>query len=104
MVPGLSERLCGELTRLAPLVFPKYPTTASYKLNINVLKNAISGEFNDSLDRKFGSWLGAANLASMLKASPLDDSGASNVALDNWFVSKANYEELGQDYIVERFK
>lgn len=104
MVPGLSERLCGELARLAPLVFPKYPTTASYKLNINVLKNAISGEFNDSLDRKFGSWLGAANLASMLKASPLDDSGASNVALDNWFVSKANYEELGQDYIVERFK
>lgn len=104
LVPGLSERLCGELSRTAPQVFPNYVVTGSYKLSINVLKNAGSGELNETLDRKFGSWLGAANLASMLKSSSLDDVGNGNIALDNWFVSKANYEELGQDYIIERFK
>lgn len=104
LIPGLSERLCGELSRLAPLVLPNYLITGSYKLNINVLRNTGAGDINETLDRKFGSWLGAANLASMLKASPIDDTGSSNIALENWFVSKANYEELGQDYIVERFK
>ncbi|RKP31250.1 actin-domain-containing protein [Metschnikowia bicuspidata] len=104
MVPGFSERLCGELTRLAPLVLPNYLVTGSYKLSINVLRNAGAGEMSEILDRKFASWLGAANLSNTLKDSPTEDAGLGNIALDNWFVSKANYEELGQDYIVERFK
>lgn len=104
LIPGLSERLCGELIRLTPQVLPNYLFNGSYRVNINVLRNAGAGDINETLDRKFGAWLGAANLASMLKASPIDDSGSSNIALENWFVSKANYEELGQDYIVERFK
>lgn len=104
LLPGLSDRLCSELSRLTPLVLPNYMITNSYKLPITVLRNSGLGDINETLDRKFGSWLGAANLASMLKAAPLDDSSPNNVALDNWFVSKANYEELGQDYIVEKFK
>lgn len=104
LVPGLPERLSGELSRIAPLVFPNYVVTNSHKLSINVLRNTGSGDLNETLDKKFGSWLGAANLASMLKVSALDDVGNGNIALDNWFVSKANYEELGQDYIIERFK
>lgn len=104
LIPGLNERLTGELSRLAPLVLPNYVITNSYKLSINVLKNAAAGDINETLDKKFGAWLGAANLASMLQVSSVEDNGSSNFALDHWFVSKANYEELGQDYIIERFK
>lgn len=102
LVPGLAERICGDLSRNAPQMLPNYLYTGSYKLYISPIRNHAQNDLNDTFDKKFGSWLGAANLAGMLKENIEDDSG--NIALDNWFVSKADYEELGEDLIVEKFK
>lgn len=101
---GFSERICGDLQRTAPQLLPNYVITGSYKLYISPLKNHSNGDINDTLDRKFGSWLGAANLASMLNETVEDDGASVNIALDNWFISKADYEELGEDLIIEKFK
>lgn len=102
LMPGLADRICGDLGRTAPQVLPNYHVTASYKLFISPLRNHATGDINDTFDKKFGSWLGAANLAGMLKENIED--GSANIALDNWFVSKADYEELGEDLIMEKFK
>lgn len=101
---GFNERLCGDLQRTAPLVLPNYAVTGSYKLYISPLKNHSPGDINDTFDKKFGSWLGAANLASMLNETVEEDGTSVNIALDNWFISKADYEELGEDLIIEKFK
>ncbi|KAF7999925.1 hypothetical protein HF325_005774 [Metschnikowia pulcherrima] len=78
--------------------------TGSYKLYISPLRNHSTGSIHDVFDKKFGAWLGAANLASMLRENSEDDNGSVAIALDNWFVSKADYEEMGEDMIVEKFK
>lgn len=101
---GFSDRLCGDLQRTAPLVLPNYVITGSYKLYISPLKNHSAGDINDTFDKKFGSWLGASNLASMLNDTVEEDGASVNIALDNWFISKADYEELGEDLIIEKFK
>lgn len=101
---GFSDRLCGDLQRTAPLVLPNYVITGSYKLYISPLRNHTAGDINETFDKKFGSWLGAANLASMLNESGEDDGSSVNIALDNWFISKADYEELGEDLVIEKFK
>lgn len=104
LIPGFADRICGDLSRTAPQLLPGYMVTGSYKLYISPLRNHNTGTLNDIFDKKFGAWLGAANLASMLKESTEDDGGSVSIALDNWFVSKADYEELGEDLIAERFK
>lgn len=104
LIPGMSDRICGDLSRLAPQVLPNYMITGSYKLYISPLRNHSMGDINDTFDKKFGAWLGAANLASMLRENIEEDSSTVGIALDNWFVSKADYEELGEDCVVEKFK
>ncbi|GEQ69561.1 hypothetical protein JCM33374_g3233 [Metschnikowia sp. JCM 33374] len=104
LIPGFGDRICGDLSRTAPQLLPGYIVTGSYKLYISPLRNHNTGSINDIFDKKFGAWLGAANLASMLKENSEEDSSSVGIALDNWFVSKADYEELGEDLIVEKFK
>ncbi|KAF3992296.1 hypothetical protein FT663_02353 [Candidozyma haemuli var. vulneris] len=104
LLPGFSDRICGDISRTAPSVMPNYMITSSYKIYISPLRNHPSGDIHDLYDKKFGSWLGAANLANMLNDAVEDENGSANIALDNWFISKADYEELGEDLIVEKFK
>lgn len=104
LISGFTDRLCGDLSRSAPLVLPNYLVTGSYKLYISPLRNHSSNDINDTFDKQFGSWLGAANLANMLNEVVEEEGANVNIALDNWFISKADYEELGEDLIVEKFK
>uniref|UniRef100_A0A0L0P4P2 Actin n=1 Tax=Candidozyma auris TaxID=498019 RepID=A0A0L0P4P2_CANAR len=104
LLPGFSDRVCGDISRTAPSVLPNYMITSQYKIYINPLRNYPLGDINDIFDKKFGSWLGAANLANMLNDAVEDENGSANIALDNWFISKADYEELGEDLVVEKFK
>ncbi|OBA22413.1 actin-domain-containing protein [Metschnikowia bicuspidata var. bicuspidata NRRL YB-4993] len=104
LVPGFADRVCGDLSRTAPQLLPGYIVTGSYKLYISPLRNHNTGSLNDIFDKKFGAWLGAANLASMLRENTETESSSMGIALDNWFVSKADYEEMGEDLIAEKFK
>lgn len=104
LVSGFADRLCGDLSRSAPLILPNYLVTGSYKLYISPLRNYSLNDINDTLDKQFGSWLGAANLANMLNEVVEEEGASVNIALDNWFISKAEYEELGEDLVVEKFK
>lgn len=101
---GFSDRLCGDLQRTAPLVLPNYVITGSYKLYISPLRNHLLGDIHDTFDKRFGLWLGAANLASMLNEAGDDEGASVNIAMDSWFVSRADYEELGEDLVIEKFK
>lgn len=104
LIPGFVDRLCGDITRSAPSVFSNYMIASAYKIYISPLRNHGLGDINDTFDKKFGSWLGAASLANMLNESVEDENGNANIALDNWFISKADYNELGEDLIAEKFK
>lgn len=104
LAPGFNDRFCGDIGRTAPLVLPNYMVTTSYKMYISPLRNHGLGDINDTFDKKFGSWLGAANLANMLNEVVEEDGGNVNIAMDNWFISKSDYEELGEDLIIEKFK
>lgn len=104
LATGFNDRICGDISRTAPLVLPNYMVTSSYKMYISPLRNHGLGDINDTFDKKFGSWLGAANLASMLNEVVEEDGGNVNIALDNWFISKSDYEELGEDLVIEKFK
>ena len=33
-----------------------------------------------------------------------EKSNSAKIALDNWFITKADYEELGEDLVAEKFK
>jgi actin-related protein 7 len=96
---GLVEQIVNDIRALTPQYFPNYGfnpyaiTTISSSLN----------DINDVWERQFSAWLGATNLAAMLNDRG-DDSNSVNIAMDNWFVTKADYEELGEDLIVEKFK
>lgn len=103
LIPGLSDRVSADIGRTAPQVFPNYMANGAYKI-VTPLKNHGASLMHDNFDKKFGSWIGAANLASMIKDNVESDSGSVNIALDNWFVSKAEFEELGEDLIADKFK
>ncbi|CAK9438645.1 uncharacterized protein LODBEIA_P28690 [Lodderomyces beijingensis] len=95
---GLSDHIISDLKALTQKYFPNYP----FSYNVQQIRvNNSSSESADVWDRQFGSWLGACNLASMLNDN---DENSSKIALDNWFVTKADYEELGEDIIIEKFK
>lgn len=105
LVSGFSDRLCGDLSRSAPQVLPNYyALLSSYRQGLSPLRNHGSRGLNDALEKQFSAWLGAANLAAMLRENFGDESGTASIALDNWFISKSDYDELGEDLIVEKFK
>lgn len=103
---GLTERVIEDLKRSSHMYFNNYPAIQSYKLYSTALKNHPLGDINNIWDKQFGSWLGASNLASMLSELNIDEgeNSGTNIALDNWFITKSDYEELGEDLVLEKFK
>lgn len=103
---GVSERILEDLRRNSQSYFNNYSFAQAYKFYQGALRNYGPGDINNVWDRQFGAWIGAANLASMLNDGQANDDEGSgvNIALDNWFVTKAEYEELGEDHILEKFK
>lgn len=95
---GLPDHIINDLRALTQKYFPNYPF--SYAVQQIRPNNTESAEI---WDRQFGAWLGACNLASMLNDNN-EESNSAKIALDNWFITKADYEELGEDLIVEKFK
>lgn len=104
LATGFAQRLCGDIQRLAPQVLPAYQITTQYKLYIQPLRNHGMGDILDTFDKRFGLWLGAANLALMLNDVVEDDGASVNIAMENWFVLKSDYAELGEDWVLEKFK
>ncbi|EMG46864.1 ARP4 Actin-related protein 4 [Candida maltosa Xu316] len=95
---GLPDSVINNLKLLTQTYFPNYPFSYSIQqIRPNNTENA------EIWDRQFGAWLGACNLASMLNDTD-EKSNSAKIALDNWFVTKADYEELGEDLVAEKFK
>lgn len=97
---GLAEQVIQDIRALTPKYFPNYGFNP---YAITSISSTSINDINDIWDRQFSGWLGAANLAGMLNDRN-EESNSVNIALDNWFVTKADYEELGEDLIVEKFK
>lgn len=101
LVSGLPDHILNDLRILTPKYFPNY-TYSSYLISaVPVLSDT-----NETWERQFGGWLGACNFANMLNDDADDDgtTSSSNIALENWFVTKADYKEMGEDLILEKFK
>ncbi|KAK6875700.1 Actin-related protein 4 [Candida tropicalis] len=95
---GLPDHIINDLKALTQKYFPNYPFAYSVQqIRPNNTENA------EIWDRQFGAWLGACNLASMLNDTD-EKSNSAKIALDNWFITKADYEELGEDLVAEKFK
>ncbi|KAI5966277.1 uncharacterized protein KGF55_000586 [Candida pseudojiufengensis] len=93
----LSHMIINNLKYITQQEFPNY----SFHYNVQQIKS--SSDSSEIWDKQFSSWLGACNLACMLNDNE-DNSSSAKIALDNWFITKADYEELGEDLIVEKFK
>lgn len=104
LTTGLSQRVINDIYKSAHQFFPNYIFTQPGRLVLGTLGNYQQNDINEVWDKKFGSWLGACNLASMLNDNDNQESNGINIALDNWFVTKSDYEELGEDLILEKFK
>ncbi|CAN3372254.1 hypothetical protein DIURU_004212 [Diutina rugosa] len=100
LAPGLSEQILNDIRALTPQYFPNYGISP---YAINSVSPNQANDINDTWERQFSAWLGASNLASMLNDRN-EESNSVNIAMENWFVTKADYEEMGEDFIVERFK
>ncbi|KAK6200259.1 general RNA polymerase II transcription factor [Scheffersomyces amazonensis] len=101
----LPEQIITDLRNLVSQVYPGY----AFVYSVNTVRHSSSTDTSSEIwDRSFGSWLGACNLANMLNDTGNIEEGIESnsvkIALDNWFVTKADYEELGEDLIVEKFK
>ncbi|CAK7896109.1 actin-related protein 7 [[Candida] anglica] len=103
LTPGLTQRVLHDLYKSVNQFFPNYLCTQPGRLVLNVLGNNQTNG-NDVWDKKFGSWIGACNLASMLNSSNQENDNGASIALDNWYITKSEYEELGEDLILEKFK
>lgn len=102
---GITPRIIDSVYKSLHQYFPNYLFTQPGHLHIATIPPASIN--NLDWDRKFGSWLGACNLASMLNgtgSSGNQEDNSVNIALDNWYVTKSDYEELGEDLILEKFK
>ncbi|KAK6463181.1 general RNA polymerase II transcription factor [Scheffersomyces coipomensis] len=102
---GLPEKILNDLRLSIQEVYSGY----AFIYNVQTIRHSSSADpSNEIWDRQFGSWLGACNLANMLNDVSNNEEGIESnsvkIALDNWFVTKADYEELGEDLIVEKFK
>lgn len=95
---GLPDHIINDLRALTQKYFPNYPF--SYAVQQIRPSNTENAEI---WDRQFGAWFGACNLASMLNDND-EKSNSAKIALDNWFITKADYEELGEDLVAEKFK
>lgn len=95
---GLPESIINDIRAMTQQYYSNYP----FSYSIYPIRHS-TGDSNETWDRQFGAWMGACNLASMLNDSN-EQSNSVKIALDNWFVTKADYEELGEDLIVEKFK
>ncbi|ODV80348.1 actin-domain-containing protein [Suhomyces tanzawaensis NRRL Y-17324] len=96
---GLIDQVLNDLRILTPKYFPNYSYSPYSITQISNLSPA--SDINEVWDKQFSGWLGACSLASMLNDGNQD---SLNIALDNWFVTKSDYEELGEDLILEKFK
>ncbi|CCG22681.1 Arp7 protein [Candida orthopsilosis Co 90-125] len=95
----LSDHVINDIKALMQKYFPTYP----FSYHVQQIRPTQNNDNSDIWDKQFGSWLGACNLASMLNEND-ENSSSAKIALDNWFVSKADYEELGEDLILEKLK
>jgi actin-related protein 7 len=101
LTTGFSQRILNDLYRSAGQLFAAQ--LQGRNITFGTLGNHHIGDIQDTWDRKFSAWKGATNLASMLN----DYNGEAdnlNIALENWFVTKSDYEEMGEDLILEKFK
>jgi actin-related protein len=99
LTPGLTQRVLNDLYKSLNQFFPNYLYLQPGRLMMNTIGQPAGAV---DWDRKFGSWLGACNLASMLNGD--GDDNSANIALDNWFITKSDYEEMGEDLVLEKFK
>ena len=95
----LPDHIINDIKALMQKYFPTYP----FSYHVQQIRPTPNNDNADIWDRQFGSWLGACNLARMLNESD-ENSSSAKIALDNWFISKSDYEELGEDLILEKFK
>ncbi|KAI5955819.1 hypothetical protein KGF54_001321 [Candida jiufengensis] len=93
----LPDLIINNLKIITQQNFPNY----AFHYNVSQIRSSLDN--SETWDKQFGSWLGACNLACMLNDNK-DNSNSAKIALDNWFITKADYEELGEDLIVEKFK
>lgn len=94
---GLQQRIINDLYKLTNQYFPNYIFTQPNRLILSTLNNYQLNDLNEVWDKKFNTWLGASNLSLMLNED-------SSIAMNNWFMTKQEYEELGEDLVVEKFK
>lgn len=97
---GLADQIINDIRALTPQYFPNYGISP---FAITQVSTAGVHDISDSWDRLFSAWLGASNLALMLNDRN-QELNLVNIAMENWFITKADYEEMGEDFIVERFK
>lgn len=97
-LPGLQRRIINDLYNLTSKYFPNYVVTQPHRLILNTLNNYQITDLNEMWDKKFNTWLGASDLSLMINDSN------NSTALDNWFITKQDYHELGEDYLLEKFK
>ncbi|CAN3354419.1 actin [Diutina catenulata] len=100
LAAGLSDQILNDIRGLTPQYFPSY---GILPYSITTVNPTGGSDISDVWEKQFSGWLGAANLASMLNDRN-EESNSVNIAMENWFVTKADYEEMGEDFIVERFK
>lgn len=98
LLTGLQRRIINDLYHLTSKYFPNYVVTQPHRLILNTLNNYQITDINETWEKKFNTWLGASDLSLMI------NDPNSSTALDNWFVTKQDYQELGEDYLLERFK
>lgn len=101
LTSGFSQRILNDLYRSAGQLFAAQ--LQGRNISFATLGNHHVGDIQDTWDRKFSAWRGATNLASMLNELS-GETDNLNIALENWFVTKSDYEEMGEDLILEKFK
>lgn len=118
---GLTQRVLNDLYKSLHQYFPNYLYTQPGRLILGTVGSQHQQTSSIDWDKKFGSWLGACNLAGMLNGNVntvnesnggsngsanngSENENSVNIALDNWYVTKSDYEELGEDLILEKFK
>ncbi|EGV60299.1 actin-domain-containing protein [Yamadazyma tenuis ATCC 10573] len=86
LLQGLTSRVINDMYNLIYKYFPEY----THKLHF------LNSDLVSVWDKKFSSWLGASNLSLMLNSN--------SEIVNDWFVSREDYLEYGQDYILEKLK
>lgn len=93
---GLINKIITELKSLIPSYFPKL------NLNDYSINSISSSTENDIFDRQYSEWIGASKLATIINGNNKDIS-KKNI-FDNWILTKSDYFDYGEDYVLEKFK